>query len=522
MYLNYRELDADIIIIGAGITGLSAAYHLLEKDPHTDFLILDVDGKADVTIRNQYSSLWNMKWKSNSSVKKKTKFAVDKYNKDYQFIFSKQPILMKLLKKLDIPLVKNEVESGKVLVDYDKLYEVSKRENILDFFSSQDRQILKKFCKEVNTLCASFSFDEHKILSEFEDISMKILLHRLIQSKKVRDVISQTFLYNLGLQPKDVSASFFLAYCNSTQGIQSQFIWTEGSIHQFFIDGGLENMRYKLMELIGEEYIVRVPEITEISWDDCSAGIKTAFEYFFANKVLFTLNETETNNIKFYPPLSDEKMIIANSFVRGTLKKFMVNYDKPFWMNKGLSGDVYIMNTIERNGPIHICLNVSKISNDYILTGLAEEGSDKTEILNQLAIYFGEEALNPLNYIEIPSSFHELSLPYGCTSMKYFGNIQKDSERVVWASPETTTIWYGTAAGSVEAGFKGAIRALQETKPNTLTSEDFNVISPYDVSIPPRSTGFFGIKWHFFIPAILIVIFAVVKVKKYYSKKLLK
>lgn len=45
MYLNYRELDAHIIIIGAGIAGLSAAYRLLEKDPHIDFLILDVDGK---------------------------------------------------------------------------------------------------------------------------------------------------------------------------------------------------------------------------------------------------------------------------------------------------------------------------------------------------------------------------------------------------------------------------------------------------------------------------------------------
>lgn len=48
--------------------------------------------------------------------------------------------------------------------------------------------------------------------------------------------------------------------------------------------------------------------------------------------------------------------------------------------------------------------------------------------------------------------------------------------RIVWASPETARNWYGTAAGSIEAGYKGAIRALQEAKPNTLTLEDLSII----------------------------------------------
>ncbi|XP_044760011.1 probable flavin-containing monoamine oxidase C [Coccinella septempunctata] len=522
MYLNYRELDADIIIIGADIAGLSAAYLLLEKDPHIDFLIIDVDDKLDFS-KKQYSSLWNLKWANNTKNKKKTKFADDPLQLDYQFVFSKQTNLVNLLHKLDIQIIEKDKMLGKILIDYDKVYEVSTKENILDLLNFHERTILSSFCKQINYLAMTFSFGKRNTLSDFDDISMNILLNRLISSKKVRDLITQTFLYNSGLQPKDVSASFFLAYCNSTQGIQTQFIWNEKGFHQFYIGGGVKNIRSKMIDVIGEESILKVSEITEISWDDFSAGIRTPHDYFFANKIVFTLNENETKNITFVPPLSDEKQIIANNLIKGKLKKFIVNYTKPFWVNKGLSGDAYVFNTDGRNGPLHVCLNVSKVTdNNYTLAGLTEEDSDKTEILNQLVMYFGDEAANPESYFENSSSFHELGFPYGCKSMKYFENIQRTTERIVWASPETTTNWYGTAAGSIEAGYKGAIRALQEAKPNTLTLDDLNIVSPNEVYIPPRATGFFGIQWHIFIPTLLLIVYGVVKVRRYFAKKLLK
>ena len=42
--LDHAERILDVVIIGAGISGLSAAYELQKKRPHTKFVILEAKG----------------------------------------------------------------------------------------------------------------------------------------------------------------------------------------------------------------------------------------------------------------------------------------------------------------------------------------------------------------------------------------------------------------------------------------------------------------------------------------------
>jgi len=64
MHISSKQLKPDIIIIGAGIIGLSIAYHLLEADPKISITILEKEkmlglgstGKGTGSIRYQFSS----------------------------------------------------------------------------------------------------------------------------------------------------------------------------------------------------------------------------------------------------------------------------------------------------------------------------------------------------------------------------------------------------------------------------------------------------------------------------------
>ena len=64
MSITREDSKPDIIIVGAGITGLSIAYHLLQADPNLSLLILEKEkllglgstGKCTGGIRFQFSS----------------------------------------------------------------------------------------------------------------------------------------------------------------------------------------------------------------------------------------------------------------------------------------------------------------------------------------------------------------------------------------------------------------------------------------------------------------------------------
>jgi monoamine oxidase len=158
---------------------------------------------------------------------------------------------------------------------------------------------------------------------------------------------------------------------------------------------------------------------------------------------------------------------------QGTLMKFEAVYDVPFWRAKGLNGQA-----VSENGPIRVTFDGSPYdSSPGILMGFIG-GHDarvwqnrpaselRTAALQNLANYFGNEALNPQQVVTFNWSTEVWNR--GCpvavlapgTLIDFGSALRVPVDRIHWAGTETATYWNGYMDGAVRSGERAASEVL--------------------------------------------------------------
>jgi len=158
----------------------------------------------------------------------------------------------------------------------------------------------------------------------------------------------------------------------------------------------------------------------------------------------------------------------------GTLLKAEVFYSKPFWRANGLTGQA-----LSDEGPITATFDITPPDGSPgILMGFI--GGDRARnfqvmppsarrqaVLSELAKLFGNQALNPIDYLEF--SWVTEQWTRGCPvsvlgpgTLVDFGHaLRTPVGRIHWAGTETSTYWNGYMDGAVRSGERAAREVLQ-------------------------------------------------------------
>lgn len=167
-------------------------------------------------------------------------------------------------------------------------------------------------------------------------------------------------------------------------------------------------------------------------------------------------------------------------------------YSQTFWKQRGFSGELLSLGA----GPVRLCYDTSK-EKMAILTGvMCGGGGHRRQVLEQLARYWGREALQPLDYLQkdwaeetyngcCPTSRPSLN------TIRYYGKISEALGRSVvynrgtavcisvvcgcrvhWAGTETASAWNGYMEGAVQAGHRAAMEVLYYIRPQSLSFKD--------------------------------------------------
>jgi monoamine oxidase len=274
-----------------------------------------------------------------------------------------------------------------------------------------------------------------------------------------------------GAGPEELSMLHVLFYVDSAGGFD-KLVDTEGGAQQDRLDGGAQLLALRLAESLGERVRLSAP-VRRIEQREGSVLVAADGAEVEARRAIVALPPALTARIEFDPPLPPQRVELARRLRPGRLNKCMALYEEPFWRRDGFSGEA-----VTDAGPVTLTFDSSpRDGSTGVLLGFvggpdADEmaGMDEAErraaVLGCFARLYGPRAERPLDYAEQEWSAEEWS---GGGPTSNFGPggwtelgpaLREPLARVHWGGTETATVWSGYMEGALQAGERAAAEAL--------------------------------------------------------------
>lgn len=268
-----------------------------------------------------------------------------------------------------------------------------------------------------------------------------------------------------GAEPTDVSLLDLLDTIRSVGGDLFTLIGDAQSIR--FV-GGTQQLSERLAGELGKRVVLEAA-VREIRQRGDSLRVVTADGHWSARRALVAVPPPLVGQIAFHPPLRPASAQLAQRQPMGTAIKCNVVFDRPFWRSEGLSGA-----TISDTGPVKITFdNSPPDGSPGVIIGFFEgtAGSDfydrsrrrrRAATLECLARYFGEPARHPRRYLEqvwaaepfTRGAYGSYNPPGVLTSIGHVAG--KPDGLVHFAASELTAEWIGYMDGAIRSGERAA------------------------------------------------------------------
>jgi monoamine oxidase len=237
-------------------------------------------------------------------------------------------------------------------------------------------------------------------------------------------------------------------------------------------DGGAQTVPLRVASELGNSVLLNAP-VRRIDHTSSGATVHSDGFQVTGKRAIVAVPPTLAGRIFYDPPLPPLRDQLTQRMPEGTLMKFEAVYDNPFWRGKGLTGQV-----VSEPGPVKVTFDVSPESGSPgIMMGFIgghearvwEErsaGDRRAAVLEQFAHFFGDEALNPRDVVEFNWSTEVWTR--GCpvavlgpgTLTDFGAALREPVGRIHWAGTETSTYWNGYMDGAVRSGERAAAEAL--------------------------------------------------------------
>ncbi|MFH8237690.1 flavin monoamine oxidase family protein [Streptomyces sp. NPDC018321] len=274
-----------------------------------------------------------------------------------------------------------------------------------------------------------------------------------------------------GCSPGDVSLLHALRYIRAAGGVEHMLSVEDGQQEERITETTQE-IAVRLAERLGDRVVVGAP-VRRITQDDNGVTVSTDSKVINAKYAIVTAAPSHRADIVFEPALPDKAEGLAKTWRLGTLSKAFVAYEKPFWRSSGLSGEA-----LTDTGTVFITFDVSPDDNGPgVLMAFCDprvfdgfnSADRRRRVIDQLVELYGAQASAPIDYVDhcwgpasepfAPGGPNPAVAPYA--SVSYGSALTEPHGRTHWAGVETAGEWAGTMNGAVLTGQQTAERVAQ-------------------------------------------------------------
>ncbi|MGX7874648.1 flavin monoamine oxidase family protein [Mesorhizobium sp. ORM6] len=213
--------------------------------------------------------------------------------------------------------------------------------------------------------------------------------------------------------------------------------------------------------------------VRRVEWDDKGATVISDKIALRCRYVVFATQPVMINQCQFDPPLPSKRRLLHQRFPSGRNTKAVIVYDKPFWRDRDLNGNI-----IATDGSMTAAFDLGGQRTDKgilitLFTGQAAYGVDNLDpadrrkiILSKLAQALGDEAHKPLEYMDRVWADEEWSggasspflVPGALTTIG--AEIREPIGPLQWAGTHMAAQYRGYMEGALVAGEAAAQRII--------------------------------------------------------------
>ena len=270
-----------------------------------------------------------------------------------------------------------------------------------------------------------------------------------------------------GMEPDEMSLLHVLFYVRSAGGLDPLFD-VEGGAQQDRIAGGSQRYALEAAKRVRGPIHLGSP-VRRIAQRDGGVDV----DGIAARRAIVAIPPPLTGRIEFDPPLPPLRDQLTQRMPQGTITKTFALFPEPFWRADGLSGEA-----LSDTGPATLTFDASPPSGSPgVLLGFVggddarrlsrlERAERRGAVLNGLARMFGPRVLEPDEWLELDWAAEEWSRggptcnfgPAGWT--RYGAALREPVGSVHWAGTETASVWAGYMDGAVRSGQRAAAEVI--------------------------------------------------------------